>query len=150
MYVIVSIKRFKLLSFMGDSEHQTKYVYELFKSFNSRETSVVICTDLSGKEPHRQVGVAKVVTSGSLDGVMVSPLAQNHKRCGFDSHSRCNISHFHHPHDNSLLSMQINTCNFTFFNYPSTVSQVCTLSIQPPHPVLYNMCVYIIHVYYYV
>ena len=31
--------------------------------------SVVVCTDLSGKEPHRQVGV---VTSGSLGGVMVS------------------------------------------------------------------------------
>ena len=34
--------------------------------------SVVVCTDLSGKEPHRQVGVGRVVTSGSLGGVMVS------------------------------------------------------------------------------
>ena len=34
--------------------------------------SVVVCTDLSGKEPHRQVGVGRVVTSGSLDGVVVS------------------------------------------------------------------------------
>ena len=33
--------------------------------------SVVVCTDLSGKEPHRLVGVGRVVTSGSLGGVMV-------------------------------------------------------------------------------
>ena len=41
--------------------------------------SVVVCTDLSGKEPHRQVGVSMVVTSGSLGGVMVSTLDQNAK-----------------------------------------------------------------------
>ena len=29
---------------------------------------VVVCTDLSSKEPHIQVGVSRVVTSGSLDG----------------------------------------------------------------------------------
>ena len=46
--------------------------------------SVVVCTDLSGKEPHRQVGVGREVTSGSLGGVMFSTLAT---RCGFDSHS---------------------------------------------------------------
>ena len=33
--------------------------------------SATVCTDLSGKEPHRQVGVNRVVTSGSLGGVMV-------------------------------------------------------------------------------
>ena len=52
MYVIVSIK----------------------KTYNSRGTSVVVCTDLSGKEPQRQLGVCIVVTSGSLGGVMVSTL----------------------------------------------------------------------------
>ena len=36
--------------------------------------SVVVYTDLSGKEPHRQVGVDTVATSGSLGGVMVRML----------------------------------------------------------------------------
>ena len=36
-----------------------------------------MCTDLSGKESHTQVGVDMVVTSGSLGGVMVSILAWN-------------------------------------------------------------------------
>ena len=34
--------------------------------------SVVVYTDLSDKEPHRQVGVGSMVTSGNLGGVMVS------------------------------------------------------------------------------
>ena len=41
--------------------------------------SVVVCTDFSGKEPHRQVGVVRVVTSGSLGGEMVGTLAQSAK-----------------------------------------------------------------------
>ena len=44
--------------------------------------SVVGCTDLSDKELHRQVAVGKVVTSGSLCGVMVSILAQNVRDMG--------------------------------------------------------------------
>ena len=39
--------------------------------------SVVVCIDLSCKEPHRQVGVDKMMTSGNLDDVMVSTLADN-------------------------------------------------------------------------
>ena len=31
----------------------------------------IIQIDLSGKEPHRQVGVGRVVTSGNLGGVMI-------------------------------------------------------------------------------
>ena len=34
--------------------------------------SIEVCTDLSGKEPHRHVGEGKGVTSGGLCGVMVS------------------------------------------------------------------------------
>ena len=34
--------------------------------------SIVVCTDLSGKEPRRQVGAGIVVTSVSLGGRMVS------------------------------------------------------------------------------
>ena len=32
----------------------------------------MVCTDRSGKEQHRQVGVGSVLISGSLDGVMVA------------------------------------------------------------------------------
>ena len=34
--------------------------------------NVVVRTDLTGKEPHRQVGVDRVVTSESLGGVMIN------------------------------------------------------------------------------
>ena len=37
----------------------------------------MVSTDFLGKEPHRQVDVDSVVTSGSLGGVMVSTLAWN-------------------------------------------------------------------------
>ena len=39
--------------------------------------SVVVCTDILGEEAHRQRVVGKVLTLGSLGGVMVSTLAQN-------------------------------------------------------------------------
>ena len=44
--------------------------------------TVVVCTDFSGKELHRQVGVDRVSTSGSLGGVMVSTLAWNARNVG--------------------------------------------------------------------
>ena len=44
--------------------------------------SVIVCTDLSGKESPRQVGVGTEVTSGSLGGVMVSTLAGNARDVG--------------------------------------------------------------------
>ena len=34
--------------------------------------SVVVSTDLSGKEPHRQVDLDKVIANGSLDSIVVS------------------------------------------------------------------------------
>ena len=37
---------------------------------------VVICTDLSGKELHRQVGIGIVVTTESLCGAMVARWAR--------------------------------------------------------------------------
>ena len=40
-------------------------------------------SDLSSKEPHRQVNVTKVMTSGRLCGVMVSTLAQNARDVGY-------------------------------------------------------------------
>ena len=45
--------------------------------YNSRGMSVVVCTDVSGQETHREVGVGRPVTSGSLSGVMSSTLVQN-------------------------------------------------------------------------
>ena len=38
---------------------------------------VLVCTNLSCKEPHRQVVVDRVMTSDSLGGVVVSTLALN-------------------------------------------------------------------------
>ena len=43
---------------------------------------VVVCTDLPGKDLHRQVGVDRIVTSWHLGGVMVSSLAQNARDVG--------------------------------------------------------------------
>ena len=39
--------------------------------------SVVVCTDISEKEPHRQVGVDRMMTSGSIGGEMGSTIAWN-------------------------------------------------------------------------
>ena len=47
------------------------------KTCNSKGTSVVVWMDHSGKEPHKQVGVDSIVTSGNLGGVMVSKGAWN-------------------------------------------------------------------------
>ena len=44
--------------------------------------SVVVCADLSRKEPHRQVGMDKVVISGSLGDVIVSKLDWNARDLG--------------------------------------------------------------------
>ena len=43
-------------------------------SLGGEMVSVVVCTDLSGKEPQTQVDVGRVVTSGSLGGEMVSTM----------------------------------------------------------------------------
>ena len=52
------------------------------KTYISRGTSVVVCTDLSGTEPDTQLGLRRVVTSGSLSGVMISPLARHARDMG--------------------------------------------------------------------
>ena len=44
--------------------------------------SLVICTELSGKEQHRQAAAGRMVTSGTLGRVMVITLAQNAKDVG--------------------------------------------------------------------
>ena len=45
------------------------------RTYNSRGTSVIVHTDLAGKETHRQVGVGKVIASGSLGCIVVNVLA---------------------------------------------------------------------------
>ena len=45
-------------------------------------TSVVVCTDLSGKESHRQVGKGRMVTLANLGGLMVSTMAGNARDMG--------------------------------------------------------------------
>ena len=45
-------------------------------------TTVIVCTDLSGKESHRQVGMGRVITSRSLGSVMVRTLSRNARDVG--------------------------------------------------------------------
>ena len=63
------------------------------------ETYVAVCTDLSGKEQHRQVDVGTVVTSESLGGVMVITLAQNAREVASISTLGAIFSHFHLTYD---------------------------------------------------
>ena len=62
---------------------------------------IAVCTDLWGKELHRQMGLGIVETSGKPTWCNGSTLAQ-WRRCGFDHHSRHNISHFYHTHDSIM------------------------------------------------
>ena len=60
----------------------TLFMYLYVKTYNSRGTGVVVCTDLSGKEQYRQVGLDRVVTSGNIGGVVVSTLVWNARSVG--------------------------------------------------------------------
>ena len=70
------------------------------------EVTAYYCTslhaDLWGKELHTQVGVGIVVTSGKPMWCNGSKMAWN-GRCGFDSCSGYNVSHFCHIHDTGLI-----------------------------------------------
>ena len=44
--------------------------------------SLIVCADLSGKEPPKQVSLCRMVTSENLGGVMVSILAHNARELG--------------------------------------------------------------------
>ena len=52
--------------------------------YNSRGMSVVLVVsfEIAGNALHRQVGVGRVVTPGSLGGVMISTQAQNARDVG--------------------------------------------------------------------
>ena len=63
--------------------HCNKQVVDIARMQNSNKyTHVVVRTDLSSKELHRQAGVYMMVISRSLDGVMVSTLARNARDVG--------------------------------------------------------------------
>ena len=102
------------------------YVIVGIKTYNSRWMSVVVCTELPGKEPHKHVGVGSMVVTGSLGPACM--------RCGFDDHSRHIISHFHHTHDNALHPRNIVK---PFWN----LSQIWThISMASKiHPILYYL-----------
>ena len=80
-----------------------------------------LCTDLSGKEPHRQVGVGKVVTSRSLGDIMVSTLAWNARDVG----CRLNISLFHHPNNTALTRILYKLCTVWLLSLP------CICTVKP-------------------
>ena len=44
----------------------------------------MICTELSGKEPYRQIGVDWMIVSRRLSGVVISMLPKGGKKAGFD------------------------------------------------------------------
>ena len=50
--------------------HLTRFGKERF-TYNSEGNNVVLCTDVSGKEPHRQVDMDRVIASGRIGRVAV-------------------------------------------------------------------------------
>ena len=44
--------------------------------------NIVLCIDISGKEPHRQVDMGRVVTSGNLGGMLICTLTMNERAVG--------------------------------------------------------------------
>ena len=70
--------------------------------------SVVVCTDLSGKESHRQIGMGSMAASCSLVIVMVSTLVSTLAQTARDVGSiptltsKYVISHIHHLYDNTF------------------------------------------------
>ena len=76
---------------------------------------VVVCTDLSdsGMEPHRLVGIDRVMTSASLGGVVVSTLARHTRDVGSIPALGAILPYFHYPHDNihdSTQYLPLRTC----------------------------------------
>ena len=74
---------------------------------------VVVCTDLSGREPHRWVGLVRVVTAGNLGGVIVCRMANNARDMGsipmlgsIPFSFSDDISKF--DHNNGIAQIQVN------------------------------------------
>ena len=61
--------------------------------------SVVVCTDLWGKELHRQLGMKIVVTPGKPMWCNGSTPAWDARDVGSSPALGHSISHFHHTHD---------------------------------------------------
>ena len=71
--------------------------------------SVIGCTDLSGKELHRHVGVGIVMASERLSGVMVNTLAWNVRDMG-SIHALGTICHIVITHDTGFPDHVQATC----------------------------------------
>ena len=56
--------------------------HSYLKDLQFGDRSVVVCSDFSGKEPCGQVGIDRVMTPGSLGGIMVRTLARNARVVG--------------------------------------------------------------------
>ena len=79
----------------------------------------VVCTDLSVKEPCKQVGVDRVIASENLDRLMVRMLDRNGKKCQFESCSRSNISYIHHPdYTGAMTRILYKVCAVLMMNLP--------------------------------
>ena len=74
------------------------------KTYDSSGMRVVVSTDLSGKEPHRQAHMDRMVTVRSLHDVMVSTLAQKAKDVGSIPDQGTLFLTFITPHDNIKCS----------------------------------------------
>ena len=110
---------------------------------------VHVHTDLSNKEPHRQVGVGRVVPSESLGGVMVNTLARNAEGV-FDFYSKCNISHFHHCKTLSFLCFyffkpdHVQAADWMVF-FPPGLAKESMFNVEPAGwiTVEFTMCIHI-------
>ena len=82
-------------------------------------TSVIVCTDLSVKEPYIHVGMGTVVKSRWWN---VQHTGLECKRCGFNSRSLCNISNFHHTDDTAAMtSVLYKLCAVWLLNLPCVI-----------------------------
>ena len=59
--------------------------------FDFLGTTVIVFTNLTFKDPHRQAGVFRVIAPENLDRLVVRTLALEWPRCGFEQRSRHNV-----------------------------------------------------------
>ena len=85
------------------------------KNIQFQRDDIVVCTDLSGRAPHRHVGGAGVVTTRILGGVIVSTLAQNARDVGSIPTLGVIFHFFYHLYDNTkAVFLRFRQLSFTF------------------------------------
>ena len=75
--------------------------------YSSNVMSAVVCTDLSGKEPHKEVDIDRVIASGSLGGVIVSSVARTAKELGSIPTLGAIFPTFTLPHDTNTYPLYL-------------------------------------------